>query len=147
MRTLCVALLWTASVFVAYMCGRCGQRGVVTMTERRTDTVRVTRPETIYVRQLGSRQVRLPLADSVVHDGDSVDVEIPVEQAVSEGEGYRAYVSGYRPRLDSLVFVRTENIALPPARQKRWSVGVQAGYGLTPRGLQPYIGVGIAFRL
>lgn len=147
MKKLCVALLWTASVFVAYMCGRCGQRGVVTMTERRIDTVRVTQPETVYVRQLGSRQVRLPLADTVAAVCDSADVVIPVEQSVSEGEGYRAYVSGYRPRLDSLVFVRTENIALLPARQKRWSFGVQAGYGLTPRGLQPYIGVGIAFRL
>lgn len=147
MRTLCVALLWASSVFAAFMCGRYGQYRVVTMTEIRIDTVRVTQPETVYVRQLGSRQVRLPLADSVVTECDSADVEIPLEQSVSEGEGYRAYVSGYRPRLDSLVFVRTENIALPPARQKRWSFGVQAGYGLTPRGLQPYIGVGIAFRL
>ena len=29
----------------------------------------------------------------------------------------------------------------------RWGVGAQAGYGITPAGFQPYLGVGVSFNL
>ena len=31
-------------------------------------------------------------------------------------------------------------------QQSRWSWGIQAGMGITPKGLQPYIGLGATFR-
>lgn len=65
---------------------------------------------------------RLPSAvnDSVgshavdtVHRSDSVAVAIPITQKVYEDSTYRAYVSGYRPRLDSLfLFPRTQIITV-----------------------------------
>lgn len=80
---------------------------------------------------------------------DSVDVEIPITQKMYEGEGYRAYVSGYNPSLDSLLLFReVEHVKIrSPTKPPRFSVGLQAGYGVTPKGFQPYIGVGITVNL
>ena len=81
-------------------------------------------------------------------DGDSVEVLVPQEQRVYAGEDYRAYVSGYMPRLDSVQIVRRESVVTRTvATKSRFSVGIQAGYGLTPRGFQPYIGVGVSIRI
>lgn len=81
---------------------------------------------------------------------DSVTVEIPITQTEYADTTYRAWVSGYRAQLDSIqVFPRTEIVTLmqkkPP---KRWGIGIQAGYGFTPKnGLQPYVGIGISWNI
>ena len=81
---------------------------------------------------------------------DSVSVQIPITQKVYRDSSYTAYVSGYRPSLDSITVyapVRTIRIREKP---KRWSVGVQVGYGVTvtkqPQ-FAPYIGVGVSYNL
>lgn len=85
------------------------------------------------------------------HPPDSVDVLVPITQKVYEDSTYRAYVSGYNATLDSIyVFRRTEyitNNVVVKTKPKRFSVGVQAGYGITPRGFQPYIGIGVSVNL
>ena len=88
---------------------------------------------------------------------DSVAVEIPITQKVYEDSLYRAYVSGYRPSLDSLIiFPRhdittvTNGYTYPKSRQKRWGIGIHVGYGMTmsrtPQ-FTPYIGFGISYNL
>ncbi len=80
---------------------------------------------------------------------DSVAVSIPITQTRYETEDYRAYVSGYNARLDSLfvtsksTVVRIRDLVKP----KRFSVGLQAGYGMTPKGFQPYVGLGVSVNL
>ena len=80
---------------------------------------------------------------------DSADVLIPITQKVYEDSTYRAVISGYNVRLDEmLVFPKREVLTIcPQAKPKRWSVGVQAGYGITPAGFQPYLGVGVTCNL
>ena len=80
---------------------------------------------------------------------DSATVTLPITQKMYSDTDYRAWVSGYEPRLDSIkVFPRTvtvrETIYKPPSR---FSIGLQGGYGITPKGLQPYIGVGVNVRI
>ena len=88
---------------------------------------------------------------------DSAEVEIPITQKVYEDSLYRAYVSGYRPNLDSLIiFPRhdittvTNGYTYPKSRQKRWGIGIHVGYGMTmsrtPQ-FTPYIGFGISYNL
>ena len=74
---------------------------------------------------------------------DSLDIELPRQQALYVGVDYRAYVSGYAPALDSLVFTRSTTLTYP----RRLGIGIQAGIGLTPAGPQPYIGIGLNFKL
>ena len=81
---------------------------------------------------------------------DSVAVEIPITQREYEGAEYRAWVSGYEPRLDSIfVFGRRDVVTIrePPNKPKRWGVGVFAGYGLTRHGPEPCVGISINYNL
>lgn len=78
---------------------------------------------------------------------DSVRVNVPITQKVYETEEYCAYVSGYQPSLDSLLFTHPTQVIRIKEKPKRWGVGVQIGYGFTPQRAQPYIGVGISYNL
>ncbi len=136
------------------------------------DTLRVSRPVPVREEVVRYVTVTLPPAparpDSSNSDSsnlanigkDSADVLIddtakmvmlPITQQVYRDTTYTAWVSGYRPQLDSIeVYPRTlivRQTALPAARPRRWSFGIQAGYGYTPKGMQPYVGIGININL
>lgn len=94
--------------------------------------------------------------DSAVHDTTVVyltanndSVVIPITQKVYTDSTYTAYVSGYCPALDSLRITMRERIVTNTiaAKPKRWGAGVTAGYAFTPKGFQPYVGVGIHYNL
>lgn len=77
---------------------------------------------------------------------DSVAVVVPVTQAYYAGEDYRAWVSGYRPRLDSLqVFpeIREIRVQQPQQRRARVGFGITAGPAViwTPEGVKGGTGV------
>lgn len=88
--------------------------------------------------------------DSSAEQCDSVEVEIPIERKVYGDSTYRAYVSGYMPSLDSLVITMPQQMIYIHEKKRRWSVGLQAGYGVSMAGgvrLSPYIGIGITYNL
>ena len=81
------------------------------------------------------------------------DTVVYREQAYYEDSLYRAWVSGSRPRLDSLqIFPRTVYRTVTndiyhtiKVKDKRgWGLGLQVGYGY-PGGL--YVGVGVSYNL
>ncbi len=93
---------------------------------------------------------------------DTIYIPLPIEQRYYTGPHYEAWVSGHRPRLDSLR-IRTEALRLTTAttvtrtattarqpKPERWGIGIQLGYGMTiahqPQ-LRPYIGIGISYNL
>ncbi|MDE5785551.1 MAG: hypothetical protein K2H98_03375 [Duncaniella sp.] len=80
---------------------------------------------------------------------DSAVVEVPITQKHYADSTYEAWVSGYAPALDSIkIYRRTEIMKIreykPP---NRWHIGITAGTAYTPRGFQPYIGVGVTYSL
>lgn len=80
-------------------------------------------------------------------DNDSVKIKLPIVQNVYEDADYKAYVSGVCPSLDSIfVYPRREIVTIkkPP---KRWHIGPTVGYGYTPHGFEPFIGVSITYSL
>lgn len=94
----------------------------------------------------------LPIAsDSATKQlrSDSVKVQIPISQKVYEDTLYRAYISGYKPNLDSITIKQRTTYITHTIRDKesRFRIGLQAGYGLTPKGMMPYFGVGLSYRL
>ena len=77
---------------------------------------------------------------------DSVLVEVPITEKTYTGENYRAVVRGFEPELvDIWVKQRTITITRPYREHWAFTVGPQAGYGITPKGLQPYAGIGVTF--
>lgn len=148
-KFLLASLSFAAGVAAAYFAipqQRAPETGKVTVL-RYTDTVRVAVPELVVVRAKGEERAVLPCVESAT--GDSVAVKVPVSQSVYAGESYKAYVSGFRAVLDSIEVysTRTESLVTVPPRRKRFAVGMQAGVGVTPRGVEPFVGVGITLKL
>ena len=90
------------------------------------------------------KKPKIVVKDSLIY------IDVPMEQKHYGDSTYDAWVSGYRPALDSLrIHQRTAIIKVPVyktvTKTKHWSVtvGPQVGYGFTPKGWQPYAGVGI----
>ena len=140
-----------------------GSNGVVSDTTRVTiyDTIKVVKPiakDSVVVRYV-TEVVRVTdtIIDSVKVGTDctlseDIEVEIPITQKVYEDSTYTAYVSGYKPSLDSLILrmPNTTTTIVKTNERSRWSISVHGGYGLTltkqPR-FEPYIGIGISYNL
>lgn len=77
---------------------------------------------------------------------DSVDVIIPITQKHYEDSCYSAWVSGYKPSLDSImVYPRTEirTITIETKESKRWRLGISGGFGVVHDGTKWHCGPGI----
>lgn len=116
--------------------------------EIRTETKikTVVKVDTVLISAPMAPMLVFRLTDTI-HIGDTV---VQREQAYYEDSLYRVWVSGYRPRLDSLmVFPRTVYHTVTndvyhtiKPKKKRWGLGLQVGYGY-PGGA--YVGVGVSY--
>lgn len=113
------------------------------------DTIRESYPQ--YITQAIVRTERVPVAikDTIIVR-DTIEVEIPITERTYLDEEYKAVVEGYNPILKTIeVYPRTAYITTTETikERKRWgvSLGIQGGYGITPKGYQPYAGVGVSF--
>lgn len=130
-----------------------------------TDTLRVVEPVEVERERLVTRwrvkaALHSPLQTTDEPDGsteaplpsdDSVEVELPITQKVYGDSTYKAWVSGYRPSLDSIeVYRKTVTIERTLVQKpKRWSIGVTGGYGYGLLHGRPdvFVGVGVSYRL
>ena len=82
---------------------------------------------------------------------DSIEVELPIMQKHYEDSTYSAWVSGYKPNLDSIkVYQRKEieTITIHTTEQKRWSIGVSGGIGVVYDGgwhCGPGVNIGVTY--
>lgn len=160
LRYMAVAVLAATAGFAAglWMAGAerhgaaCGQVEIVRDTLTLRDTVVVERPVAVGRQKADTIFVRVA-ADSCGAVADSVDVRLPTESLHYAGDRYEAWVSGFRPRLDSLRIYGEDRVvnsvvALPSVRRRRhWGLGVAAGVALTPSGVGPGVVVGITYSL
>ncbi len=152
-RTFRIAVLVLAGAALVFAGRGCSERNRLTTTITRIDTIvirdtirdtvpipvtrRIVRTDTVFVRAAG---------DTVF-----VDVEIPVEQKIYETTDYRAVVEGFRPALVEMELYRnTAFVTRETLRAKapeKWGIGLQAGWGISPKGAAGYIGVGVQYRI
>lgn len=84
---------------------------------------------------------------AVVDNADSVTLDVAIEHREYRDSTYRAIVSGpvvgdIRPTLDEIeTYNRTTTITVE--RPKRFAVTAGVGAAYTPKGFQPYVGVGV----
>lgn len=115
-------------------------------TETKVNTV--VKVETLLISPPMAPLVVFRLTDTM-RIGDTV---VHREQAYYEDSLYRAWVSGYRPRLDSLqIFPRTIYQTVTndiyhtiTPKKKRWGLGLQVGYDCIGEG---YVGIGISYNI
>ena len=148
------------SNIVAFICGlwlcmlitRCTNKAATEPTLRDTivDTIKVVKPiakdsvvtryKWVNVERVKDTTIVNEVSEVVF---DTVQVRLPIESKHYTSINYDAWVSGYEPQLDSIKVYQRE----VKTKQSRWSIGLQGGVGMTPRGVQPYIGIGIGYRL
>ena len=118
------------------------------------DTIFVEKPVINKVEIIDTLLLPVPITDTLMLH-DTVFVHLPIEQRQYSDPRYTAWVSGYRPQLDSiLIYQRTEYITKEiktVTKPKRWGIGLQAGYGVSLHNGQvfpaPYIGVGLSYSI
>jgi len=84
---------------------------------------------------------------------DSATIALPVEQKRYDDSLYTAWVSGFRPRLDSIrlhfpeiTHTITNTVYEEPPRLM-WGIQIGAGYGIVNRKHDVYIGIGATLRI
>lgn len=162
-KTTCIVfglLLGLSLGFVLSSPQSCSQPRTEVVRDTVTDTIPIYHPvprDSVVVRYV---TVKLPVKsdttsteiyahDSTQNIRDSATVEIPVTQKHYADSAYEAWVSGYLPQLDSIKVYQntvTEHIYVKQ-KPKRWNVGITGGYGITPKGFQPYLGFGVTYTL
>lgn len=118
------------------------------------DTIIVEKPVIKKVEIIDTLLLPVPITDTLMLH-DTVFVHLPIEQRQYSDPRYTAWVSGYRPQLDSIqIYQRTEyitNKVKTVTKPKRWGIGLQAGYGVSLHNGQvfpaPYIGVGLSYSI
>lgn len=147
--------------WILFKCGgRAETEFPVEETEKRDtvvlmDTIVKLEPMAVGISRSENVTKRLPIS---THDTiykyfprDSIDVEIPITQVEYRDSDYQAWVSGFEPKLDSLkIFKEQEFITIEKIlreKPKRWHIGPTVGYGYTPGGFQPYVGVSLTYSL
>lgn len=127
---------------------------VLTDTLYIRDTIRIEKPVPKFIKRIDTLLVQ---TKDTIRLKDTLYLALPREQKTYRDKNYQAWISGYRPELDSIhIFRNTQQIITSTTIQtkhksRRWGIGIQAGYGLT---LQqniikptPYIGVGLSYNL
>lgn len=160
--TLVAILIVVAMLVITFFAGRItSPQQTLTAIQRdtivRIDTI-VSTPKPKVVKVVDSIPVPYPVPYPVYETKTDtllvVDtLYLPRTQKHYKEAEYEAWVSGYQPNLDSIwVYNKTSEVnTISVPSRKRWSIGVQAGYGvqLNPNGVvaAPYIGVGVSYNL
>ena len=131
-------------------CHRTTDKKVITITDTLvlTDTIikmqpkpyKVTIIDTIYLPQQ-PQQPQQPQYDTLIR-----------QEVIYKDSTYMAVVGGIEPYLKSIeIYPKTiyvnNNTTTTIKVRSRFGLGVQAGYGLSRNGLQPYVGVGVQYNL
>ena len=134
-------------------CHRTTDKEVITITDTLvlTDTIikfkpkpyKVTIIDTIYLPQQPQKpqQPQQPQIDTLIR-----------QEITYKDSTYTAVVGGIEPYLKSIeIYPKTiyvnNNTTTTIKVRSRFGLGVQAGYGLSRNGLQPYIGIGVQYNL
>ena len=134
-------------------CHRTINKEVITRTDTLvlTDTIikfqpkpyKVTIIDTIYLPQQPQKpqKPQQPQIDTLIR-----------QEVIYKDSTYMAVVGGIEPYLKSIeIYPKTiyvnNNTTTTIKVRSRFGLGVQAGYGLSRNGLQPYVGVGVQYNL
>ena len=156
--------IWAVSILAAFLFGSLAsyfavkgrfQAKLATLTPKeiqvvKRDTLRLNSPILREIHKVTHDTIKIVMNDTIVRR-DTIYLER--EQRVYEDEDYKAFVSGFQPRLDSIyVYPKTiyETKVSTRKEWRRFTYGVQVGVGVVmPFNSSPsfggYLGFGIGY--
>lgn len=156
-----VSILWIT--ITAVLCIISYQRGASsavvvsdTIVVTKHDTIVKIKPIAVSSKGIGLKSYRVKLLGKIdgnsndsVYNADSAVVELPITQKEYGDSSFRAWVSGYDAQLDSIKLYQPTRYITITTKEKpnKWEFSLQGGIGITPKGLQPYMGVGISKKI
>ena len=154
---LAVLALALAAVFaLGFFLGRGRKTAPQTVIKTQTDTLylrdTITVSTPVWLTKTVIARDTFAVVDTV-RLRDTVLVVLDRERVEWRDSLCTVWASGVRPSVDSVRHYVTErvvtNTVTVPGLRKvtRWGVGVQAGYGVSDKGLTPYVGVGLSYNL
>ena len=113
------------------------------------DTIKVSEP--VFIKQRIVDSILVAVTDTIVRN-DTTFLALPKQQREYRSPQFRAWVSGYDPKLDSIKLYQTtkqitKEIPVIQKQKPRFSLGVTGGYGAGKDGLTPFVGVGLTYNL
>ena len=124
-----------------------------TVVKVELDTIHDTVPEIRYEKLVMVKHDTLKIVKFIPGDTVNVVAEIPVTQKeYSDDSTYRAWVSGYEPKLDSIdIYRKTIYIdhTITKTKKQRFVIGphVGVGYDIKNNAFSPTVGVGVTYNL
>lgn len=112
------------------------------------DTIRDSIPYPVYETVIQTVPELFPVYITLGGDTirEPVYIPVPITQKEYRTEDYRLSISGYKPNLDYIeVYRKTEQIT--KVVDRRFGIGITAGYGIGRNGLSPYVGIGGFYRI
>ena len=146
----CLLLVLAAAYFAGYRDGRRADtapqaKAPATDTVVVRDTVHVDIPYPVDRWTVDTILIAIRQTDTLTIR-DTLYMELPRESQTYESKDYKCVISGYLPSLDLLeVYPSTTYVSRTTRyRTHKWgfSIGAQIGFGTTPKGWLPYIGIG-----
>ena len=156
--------IWAVTLLTAFLFGALAsyfavkghfQAKLATLTPEviqvvKRDTLRLNSPILREIHKVTHDTIKIVMNDTIVRR-DTIYLER--EQRVYEDEEYKAFVSGFQPRLDSIYVYPKTIYETKVSTRKEWRLftyGVQAGVGVVmPFNSSPsfggYVGIGIGY--
>ena len=139
--------------FLCFLTGRHTKKAEVgfickTDTFIRVDTIRDSIPYPVYETVIQTVPELFPVYITLGGDTirEPVYIPVPITQMEYRTEDYRLSISGYKPNLDYIeIYRKTEQIT--KVVDRRFGIGITAGYGIGRNGLSPYVGIGGFYRI
>ena len=124
-------------------------------TVHKTDTTYQTITKVVYLPQ--PKYIRTIRLDTIViskKEKDDTIITIPIEQKVYTDSFYTAYISGYKPTLDSIglhlpktIITNTTTTTITKIKPFTFGFTASVGYGIISKKIEPFIGVGVSLNL
>lgn len=121
-------------------------------TKIKTDTI-IIRDTIVVESPIEVERIKVKdkyIQDTVYIENSPTIADIPIEHAIYQDTNYLAVVSGFQPKLDSLVIYNNNKIInkeITITKYKKWNYGITGGlgYGLTSNKIDCWVGVGVTF--
>lgn len=134
--------------FISFLFGKtCKKKEIIHDIEIDTVIDTIIQPVPQYIVDVGEVEIPFPMDAIVKKDTikDTVYINIPIQRKTYQTDDYRAVISGYRPNLDTMTIYHKREIIYE--KNRRWGLGITAGYGLSKDGFSPCLSMGVFYRI